>query len=56
MLCDKFDTPNDFRLRFRDEEGDQVSLKDEGDWEAALDCAKVAATGRPEGKLDVWVL
>jgi len=47
---------DNFRLRFRDEEKDQVSLKDGGDWEAALDCAKFAAAGRQEGKLEVWIL
>jgi hypothetical protein len=56
LLCDKFEIPDRFKLRFRDEEGDQVSLKDDGDWDAALDCARVAAAGRPEGRLDVWLL
>lgn len=56
LLCDKFEIPDIFKLRFRDEEGDQVSLKDEGDWDAALDYARVTAAGRPEGRLDVWLL
>lgn len=56
LLCDKFEIPDRFKLRFRDEEGDQVSLKDDGDWDAALDCARVVAAGRPEGRLDVWLL
>ena len=55
LLCDKFEIPDAFKLRFRDEEGDQVSLKDDGDWDAALDYARVTAAGRPEGRLDVWL-
>ncbi|RSH89090.1 hypothetical protein EHS25_002756 [Saitozyma podzolica] len=42
-------------VRFRDEDGDMVSLVDEGDFEAAVDVARVMAKGRAEGKLELWV-
>ncbi|KAI9639069.1 uncharacterized protein MKK02DRAFT_29207 [Dioszegia hungarica] len=37
-------------LLFRDEDGDMMSMVDEGDWEAGVDVARVLG-----GKLEVWV-
>lgn len=42
-------------VRFKDEDGDMLSMQDEGDFEAAVDVARVLAGGRPEGKLEIWV-
>lgn len=56
QLAIKLDRPPyDLVARFKDEEGDMVSLRDEGDWEAAVDCARCRAGGSVEGKLEVWV-
>ncbi|KAK4687459.1 hypothetical protein P7C73_g2653, partial [Tremellales sp. Uapishka_1] len=42
-------------VRFKDEDGDMLSMQDEGDYEAAVDVARVLAKGRAEGKLEIWV-
>lgn len=56
-------------VRFKDEDGDMLSMQDEGDFEAAVDVARyvsdqwlkemlirrVMAAGRAEGKLEIWV-
>ncbi|KZS88882.1 hypothetical protein SISNIDRAFT_459314 [Sistotremastrum niveocremeum HHB9708] len=41
-------------LKFKDEDGVQVSLRDESDWELAIETARDHAKGRPEGKLEIW--
>lgn len=43
------------QVRFLDEDGDMVTLRDEGDYEAALDVARCMRKGRAEGKLEIWV-
>ncbi|TYJ52608.1 hypothetical protein B9479_006778 [Cryptococcus floricola] len=43
------------QVRFKDEDGDELSMQDEGDFEAAVDVARVLAKGRAEGKLEIWV-
>jgi len=42
-------------VRFKDEDGDMLSMQDEGDFEAAIDVARVLSGGRQEGKLEIWV-
>jgi hypothetical protein len=45
-------------VRFRDEDGDMVTLRDEGDYEAAVDVARAMRRGGgrgEEGRLEVWV-
>ena len=42
-------------IRFKDEDGDTLSMQDDGDFEAAVDVARVMAKGRAEGKLEIWV-
>lgn len=37
-------------LLFKDEDGDMLSMVDEGDWEAGIDVARVLG-----GKLEIWV-
>ncbi|KAF8736521.1 hypothetical protein AX14_014421 [Amanita brunnescens Koide BX004] len=41
-------------VKFRDEDGGQVSLRDESDFELALETAREAANGKSEGKLEIW--
>lgn len=51
----KFETtPQMIMLKFRDEDGGKVSLRDESDYELAIETARESAKGRPEGKLEVW--
>jgi neutrophil factor 2 len=54
-VADKFETsPQSIILKFRDEDGGQVSLRDESDYEMAIETARESAKGKPEGKLEVW--
>lgn len=51
----KFETtPQSIMLKFRDEDGGKVSMRDESDYELAIETARESAKGRPEGKLEVW--
>jgi len=51
----KFETtPQSIMLKFRDEDGGKVSLRDESDYELAIVTARESAKGIPEGKLEVW--
>jgi neutrophil factor 2 len=45
---------NGLGLKFRDEEGGMVSLRDESDYDLAIETARESAHGKPEGKLAVW--
>jgi hypothetical protein len=55
MLSSKFGVPVDrMDVKFKDEDGGQVSMKDEMDYEMALETAKESANGKTEGKLEVW--
>ncbi|EJT96671.1 hypothetical protein DACRYDRAFT_25512 [Dacryopinax primogenitus] len=42
-------------MKFKDEDGVQISLKDESDFDLAIETARETAKGRPEGKLQVWL-
>lgn len=54
-VAGKFETsPQSIMLKFRDEDGGKVSLRDESDYELAIETARESAKGRPEGKLEVW--
>jgi neutrophil factor 2 len=54
-VADKFETsPQSITLKFRDEDGGKVSLRDESDYELAIETARESAKGKPEGKLEVW--
>jgi len=51
----KFETsPPSILLKFRDEDGGKVTLRDESDYELAIETARESAKGRPEGRLEVW--
>ena len=41
-------------LKFNDEDGGKVSLRDESDYELAIEIARESAKGKPEGKLEIW--
>lgn len=54
-VADKFETsPQSITLKFRDEDGGKVSLRDESDYELAIETARESAKGKPEGKLEIW--
>ncbi|KAI0090555.1 hypothetical protein BDY19DRAFT_935808 [Irpex rosettiformis] len=44
----------DLGMKFKDEDGGKVTLRDESDYELAIETAKESAKGKPEGKLEVW--
>ncbi|KAG9104521.1 hypothetical protein FRC06_001607 [Ceratobasidium sp. 370] len=41
-------------LRFKDEDGGRVSMRDDSDYDLAIETARESAKGRPEGKLEIW--
>jgi tetratricopeptide (TPR) repeat protein len=45
---------NGLALKFTDEDGGSVSLRDESDYELAIETARESAKGKPEGKLEIW--
>lgn len=55
MLSTKFGVPvRKLDVKFKDEDGGMVSLKDDMDYEMALETAKEIGSGKAEGKLEVW--
>jgi len=47
---------NGLGLKFKDEDGGKVTLRDESDYELAIETARESSKGRPEGKLEVWCI
>lgn len=45
---------NGLGLKFKDEDGGKVSLRDDSDYELAIETAREHAKGKPEGKLEIW--
>lgn len=45
---------NGLSLKFKDEDGGKVSLRDESDYELAIETARESSKGKPEGKLEIW--
>lgn len=45
---------NTLALKFTDEDGVKVTLKDESDFELAVETARSTAKGKAEGKLEIW--
>ncbi|CAK5265588.1 unnamed protein product [Mycena citricolor] len=45
---------NGLQLKFKDEDGGKVSLRDESDYELAIETARESSKGKPEGKLEIW--
>jgi len=55
MLSSKFGIPvSRMDVKFKDEDGGRVSIKDEMDYEMAMETAKESANGKVEGRLEVW--
>lgn len=48
--------PGQVELRFQDEDGHQVSLRDRGDYALAVETARSGSRGRPDGKLVIFCL
>lgn len=42
-------------MKFIDEDGMKVSLRDDSDYDLAIETARDSAKGKPDGKLVVWV-
>ncbi|KAG8859707.1 hypothetical protein FRB96_004281 [Tulasnella sp. 330] len=58
-VCDKFEQPLlGLRMKFEDEDGTRMSIRDDEDWEMAVGAArthmKALGGGLGEGKLSVW--
>jgi hypothetical protein len=54
-VTSKFGTTMDgLSFKFKDEDDGQVTLRDDSDFELALETARANAKGRDEGKLEVW--
>lgn len=54
MLSSKFSiSVNLLDVKFKDEDGTYVSIKDESDYEMALETAKETVNGKAEGKLEI---
>jgi len=47
---------NGLYLKFKDEDGGKVSLRDESDYELAIETARESAKGKAEGKLEIWCI
>lgn len=41
-------------MKFADEDGTKISLRDESDFELAIETAREGAKGRSEGKIEIW--
>jgi len=47
---------NGLGMKFKDEDGGKVSLRDDSDYELAIETAREHARGKPEGKLEIWCI
>jgi hypothetical protein len=45
---------NGLGMKFKDEDGGKVTLRDESDFELAIETAREHSKGKPEGKLEIW--
>lgn len=45
---------NGLGMKFKDEDGGKVTLRDDSDYELAIETAREHAKGKPEGKLEIW--
>jgi neutrophil factor 2 len=44
----------DIMMKFTDEDGMKVTLRDESDYDLAIETARESAKGKPDGKLVIW--
>lgn len=42
------------RMQFKDEDGGKVTLRDDSDYELALETVREMTKGKTEGKLEIW--
>ncbi|KAI0686524.1 hypothetical protein C8Q76DRAFT_636177 [Earliella scabrosa] len=57
MVTRKFGVvPGGLGMKFKDEDGGKVTLRDEMDYELAIETARHNAKGRPEGRLEIWCM
>ena len=55
LIARKFQTsPNRLVVKFQDEDGGNVTLEDESDFELAVETVRANSNGRSEGRLDIW--
>lgn len=45
---------NGLTLKFKDEDGGKVTLRDDSDYELAIETARESSKGKSEGKLEIW--
>ena len=45
---------NGLGIKFKDEDGGKVTLRDESDFELAIETAREHSKSKPEGKLEIW--
>ncbi|CAL1711161.1 unnamed protein product [Somion occarium] len=56
-LTTKFEKSfQDLAIKFKDEDGGKVTLRDEMDYELAVETARESAKGKSEGRLELWCL
>ncbi|EIW54570.1 uncharacterized protein TRAVEDRAFT_31426 [Trametes versicolor FP-101664 SS1] len=48
--------PGALGMKFKDEDGGKVTLRDDMDYELAIETARHHAKGRPEGRLEIWCM
>lgn len=45
---------NGMTMKFKDEDGGKITLRDESDYELAIETARESSKGKAEGKLEIW--
>jgi hypothetical protein len=54
-VTNKFGTAvNGLGMKFKDEDGTRVSIRDDSDFDLAIETARENARGKAEGKLEIW--
>ncbi len=43
-------------LKFKDEDGGKVTLRDDSDYDLAIETARESAKGKAEGRLEIWLI
>lgn len=46
---------NGLGLKFKDEDGGMITMRDDSDYELAIETAREISNGKAEGKLEIWV-
>ncbi|KAJ8696253.1 hypothetical protein PTI98_006135 [Pleurotus ostreatus] len=56
-VASKFRKPvGSMGLKFKDEDAVKVNLRDDSDYELAIETARESSKGKPEGKLEIWCI